>query len=74
MSPAHFKQAPKFGELSLGMRVFTVFPSAPSRSSSLISKGVYPHQKNTHRTCFFVFQTWCKPQLSFISCVAFEVK
>lgn len=35
MSPGHFKQAPKFGELSLGVKVFTALPAspAPSRSS-----------------------------------------
>lgn len=38
MSPEHFKQAPKFGELSLGIACLCL--------------------------------SWCKPQLSFISCVA----
>lgn len=68
-SPEHFKQAPKFGDLSTGIiKVCSLFPGAPTASGSTVSKqrGQPPPQKRKPYA-FFVSQTQHKPQLSLLA-------
>ena len=70
VSPEHFKQASKFGELSPGIRERSLFSLVPQPGVALqfLNRGDTPPKKHTH--ALFVSQTWHQPQLSFISCVA----